>query len=133
MISLHTYTRLCRKICNPQQIVSCKEICTRYRTSPTYHFTPQRYKSTQSSPNSRSLLHYLKLQSKCNFTKRDSLLETLLPLAQSVRHNVIAHDGTCASCKRNFYNMGCISPETFRQFVEFHLDHPEHPAIQPDF
>ena len=126
MISLQT--RLCQKICIPQHIVSCKEICSRYLRSPTFNFTQQRNKSTQSSPSSRSLLNYLKLQSKCHFTKRDSLLDTLLPLAQSVHHDVIAHDGTCSSCKRNFYNMSCISPETFRQFVQFELDRPEHVA-----
>ena len=128
MISLHTYTRLCQKICFPQQIISYKKIiCTRYRTFPTYNFTQQRYKSTQSSPNSGSLLNYLKLQSKCHFTERDSLdLDALLTRAKSVHYDVIAQDGTCSSCKRNFYNMGCISPETFRQFVEFQLDRPEH-------
>ena len=84
--------------------------------------------STPPVRHYKTARHFLAAQSKCHYTERVNILPTLLPVAQSVNSHVVQSDGICSSCHKNFYNMGSLTPELLRRFIEYQLDNPEHTA-----
>ena len=86
-----------------------------------------RYKSTPPE-HRQSLRQFVESQSSCAHYERREIVSSLTPHSHSIKTDVLRADGTCSACNTNFFHMDTISPATFRQFIEFQLDRPEHMA-----